>query len=99
MKKLTLFEIELKCDLDQYDGYVAAGDYSEAVAIVRKQMITDYIIYWEEEGRISEAEEMSVDGKTPSEEDLDKIFKDWTQELENARLTKLIEVGEIVVPS
>jgi|GEM_PF-6923814 len=98
MKKLTLFEIKLKCDVDKYAGYVAAKDASEAESIARKVMLADHIIYWEEEGQIRTADEMAVEGKTPSKKDLEKIFKDWMQELENARLTKLIEVGKVIVP-
>lgn len=99
MKKLILFEIELKCDIDLFGGYVAAKNASKAESLAKKVMLADYIVYWEEEGRIRTADEMAVDAEdTLAKKDLEKIFKDWMQELGNARLTKLIEVGKVIVP-
>ena len=97
MKKLTLFKIGLKCDFDQYDGYVAAENASEAEEMARETVLLDHLARWAQEERDMEIEEMSTEGKTPSEEDLDKILKGQMEELEDMRLTTLIEVGEVII--
>lgn len=97
MKKLTLFEIELKCDIDQYNGHVAAENASEAEEMARETALADRLVRWAQEERDRVLDDMSVEGKTPSEDDLDKILREQMEELENMRLTRLIEVGEVIV--
>ncbi|GAH34684.1 unnamed protein product [marine sediment metagenome] len=97
MEKLTLFNIGLKCDLDQYNGYVAAENASEAEEMARETVLLDHLGRWAQEERDMVIEEMAVEGKTPSEDDLDKIIKGQVEELENMRLTTLIEMGEVLV--
>ena len=97
MKKLTLFNIELKCDVDQYDGYVAAENASEAEEMARETVLLDHVARWAQKERDMEIEAMSTEGKTPSEDDLDKILREHMEELENMRLTTLIEMGDVIV--
>jgi len=97
MKKLTLFEIGLKCDIDQYDGHVAAENASEAEEKAREMILADHLVWWAQEERDRALDDMAVEGKTPSKDDLDKILRGQMEELENMRLTKLIEVGEVIV--
>ncbi len=97
MKKLTLFEIGLKCDVDQYDGHVAAENASEAEEKAREMILADHLVWWAREERDRVIDETATEGKTPSEDDLDKILKGQMEELENMRLTTLIEVGMVIV--
>lgn len=97
MKKLTLFDIKLKCVFDEFDGYVAADNARKAEEMARKMILADHAIYWAERGRSIELAEMEIDGTTPSEEDLDKIFQEQAEELRNMRLTMLEEMGEVIV--
>ena len=98
MKKLTLFNIELKCDIDQYNGHVAAENASEAEEKAREGIFVDHIVWWANEGRsIEVAAAMDSNGKTHSEDDLDKIFHGQVEELKNMRLTMLEELGKVLI--
>ena len=97
MKKLTLFNIELKCDINQYNGHVAAENASEAEEMAREMVLFDHLAWWAQEERNIKIDEMSIEGKTPSEEDLDKILKGQMEALEDMRLTMLVELGEVII--
>lgn len=97
MKKLTLFDIKLKCDINQFSGYVAAANASEAEEKAREMVLADHLVWWAQEERNIKIDEMAVEGKTPSEEDLDKILKGQMEALEDMRLTMLVELGEVII--
>lgn len=97
MKKLILFDIKLVCDFDEFNGYVAANDAREAEEKARKMVLADHVIFWAKAGRSIELAEMKIDGKTLSEEDLDKIFQEQVEELRNMRLTMLEEMGKVLI--
>jgi hypothetical protein len=97
MKKLTLFDIKLKCVFDEFNGYVAADNASEAEEMARKMVLADHVIWWAQRGRSIELEDMKKDGKTPSEDDLDKILQEQIEALRNMRLTMLEEMGKVLI--
>jgi len=98
MKKLTLFNIELKCDINQYNGHVAAENASEAEEMAREMVLADHLVWWAQEEKSIRASRMIDEGgEMASEEHLDEILQKQMEELENMRLTTLIEVGEVIV--
>lgn len=97
MKKLTLFEIKLECDFDEFNGYVAADNAREAEEMARKMVLADHVIWWAQRGRSIELEDMKADGTTPSEDDLDKTFQEQIEALRNMRLTMLEEMGKVLI--
>jgi hypothetical protein len=100
MKKLTLFNIELTCDIDEFSGYFAAENAAGAEILARKAIITDHLTWWEEEGRLREAADIVADMTSDvsnAEEILDKIYQERVDELNKMRVTMLIEMGTIVI--
>lgn len=97
MKKLTLFDIKLECDIDKFSGYVAAENASEAEEMAREMVLADHLVRWAQEERDMTIDEMAVESKTPTEEDLDKILKGQMEALEDMRLTMLVELGEVII--
>jgi len=97
MKKLTLFDIKLECEIDKFSGYVAAENASEAEEMAREMVLADHLVWWAQEERNREIDKTDIEGKTPSEEDLDKTLKGQMEELENMRLTMLVEMGKVLI--
>ncbi len=98
MKRLTLFDIKLKCDINQFSGYVAAGNASEAEEIAREMVLLDHLARWANEEKSIEASRMIDEGgELASEEYLDGIFQKQVEELEDMRLTMLVELGEVII--
>lgn len=101
MKKLTLFNMELTCDIDKFSGYFAAENAAGAEELARKAIHADYLVWWEEEGSIREAAEW-LDTETQAtdtdvKEMLEKTYQEMLDELNKMRVTMLIEVGAIIV--
>lgn len=102
MKELTLFDIELECEVDKFSGYVAADNAHEAEEMAKNRMLTNFEKWWEEEGRIYEMAELgkAVDGPRTSEAafgKIEEVFESKIKELKNMRLTMLKELGKVLV--
>lgn len=99
MKKLTLFNLELTCDIDEFSGYFAAENAAEAEILARKAIITDHLTWWEEEGSIREAVNMVADRSSDAhvQDSLDEIYQERVDELNKMRVTMMIEMGTIVI--